>query len=167
MVPFASVGQPHPKIPTIRKSTDALNRALEVTYYIRYSLRDSAYFVAPEKKRNYIERYQDRYDVRPPKKYLYKQIDASIQLLPEELVTGKAKRMWIAQRRGTEKLDGDESESESDEESGEEKSKAEDDEDGLDLEDDAEDEDEYEYETFSDDDAGDEDDGPDGTLMQL
>ena len=160
--------QPHPQIPPPIEVGDKETRLLEISNFLKYTTRDSPFFVSSAKKRNYIQRYQDKYDQPVKKANIYAFIDTSILLLPEELVTGKAKRRWMAQKRG---VSADHPEAEelygvSDEEDEEENSQNEEDEEGANSDDGSGNEDDYEYEHFSDDEAGDEDDGPDGTLFQ-
>lgn len=139
---------------------------LSITAFLQYTTRESPFFVASTKKRNYIERYGDRYDQPPPKRSIYSYIESSITLLPEELVTGKAKRRWMAQKRGlaNDQVEAAELYGESDEEEEEKNSEDEEDGEGMNSDDGSGNDDEYEYQAFSDDDAGDEEDGPDGTL---
>lgn len=142
---------------------------LSITAFLQYTTRESPFFVASTKKRNYIERYTDKYDQQPAKRSIYSYIESSITLLPEELVTGKAKRRWNAQKRAlsSDQVEAAELYGESDEEEEEKNSEGEEDAEGMDSDDGSGQEDEYEFENFSDDEAGDEDDGPDGTFYNV
>jgi len=134
--------------------------------HMRAYTRTTPCFISAGKKRSTIERYQDRYHQHAHKPSLYQYIDAFISLLPEELVTGKAKRRWIASKRelASDHPDAAELYGESDEEEAEEGSQQGEDEDLLEADDEGVMDDEVEYEVFSDDDAGDDDDGGyDGT----
>lgn len=134
---------------------------------MRAYTRTTPCFIVPEKKRFNIERFVDRYQPTPAQKpSLYTYIDPFISLLPEECVTGKYKRRWKASKRelASDHPDAAELYGESDEEEAEEGSQQGEDEDLLEGDDDGVMEDEVEYEVFSDDDAGDDDDGGyDGT----
>lgn len=158
--------QPHPQVPPAAHIGEKENRLLSIAAFLQYTTRESPFFVSSTKKRNYIERYADKYTMPPPKKSIYSYIESSITLLPEELVTGKAKKRWMAQKRAvsSDLPEAGELYGESDEEEEEKNSEGEEDEEAAGSDDGSGNEDDYEYQAMSDDDAGDDDDGPDGTL---
>lgn len=134
---------------------------------LRAYTRQSPCYIEKDKRTTYIERYQDRYNPSAPKIPLYRYIEPYIDLLPEELVTGKAKRLWRASKRSVDTSHPDATElfGEPDEEEGEEESQKDEEEDAIDLDEepDAEDEGDYAYQDFSDDDEAMDADEPDGT----
>ena len=132
---------------------------------MRAYTRSTPYQVSAEKRRSYIERYQDRWDRRSDKTDIYSYIEPFISLLPEECVVGKAKRKWHAQTRGVDIDHPDVTElfgPLEDEEDGEEQSREDDEDESVEGENDLEDDD-LEFEKMSDDESYGEDDGPDGT----
>jgi hypothetical protein len=164
-----SIKQPHPKLPSPAELDDKEADLVKIASYLRAYAKTTPCYISAGKKRDYIERFQDRYTAPAPKMPLYTYIDPFIQLLPEELVTGKAKRRWIASKRAkdADHPDGAELFGDSEEEEGEEGSQKGEDDELLEGDENNELDDEMEYEVFSDDEAMDEDDGPDGTWSRV
>jgi hypothetical protein len=153
----------HPKLPPPAELDEKDGNLVQLASYMRAYTRSTPYQVSAEKRRSYIERYQDRWDRRSDKTDIYSYIEPFISLLPEECVVGKAKRKWHAQTRGVDIDHPDVTElfgPLEDEEDGEEQSREDDEDESVEGENDLEDDD-LEFEKMSDDESYGEDDGPD------